>query len=224
MIQYLGERKIFSDNKPDSFDFWKPNKIYQDKVVIIIGGGPSHAKLNLSELNNVRFIAVNSSCRKIFPIATKNDILYFSDNSWQENRPELVQLWPGFVVTSNRNTKARLGLFVDYLDVSRLTEEMQVKSDYVQASSGHTAACLAAIMGARRLVLIGFECQAILGKTHGHDDYTQGDMLAFKERFLPGWTGLSFAFKQMEVEVINSTPNSLIKEFDFMPFEDAVRG
>lgn len=222
-IRYVGARQIVVDGNPTPVPFWVPDRSFAGEIVTIIGGGPSLATLDLDVLAGHRFIAVNSSCRKVRPIATAGDILYFSDNSWNENRPALAANWQGPVVTSNRNAKARLGDAVRRLDISALTETMRCMPDFVQASSGHSAACLAAIMGARRIVLVGFEGQTVGGRSHGHDDYAQHDLAAFVERYLPAWRVLAPALARMGAEVVNATPGSAIAEFPFVPLAEALR-
>ncbi len=221
-IRYVSERHIVIDDLPTPVPFWEPDQEFRDQTIVVLGGGPSHVGVDAILLRDFPFIAVNSSCRKVERLAKKGDILYFSDNSWAERYEELIRNWEGICVTSNRNTKARLGNLVNRLDLQNLTEFMQIKSDYVQASSGHTAVCLGVWLGAKKIILIGFECKEVNGRTHGHDDYVQGDLNAFRERFIPGWVGLSQRFRNLGVEVINSTPDSEIKEFRYLNFKEAL--
>lgn len=223
-MHYVGPRQIVIDNLPESetAPVWEPDLRFKDQVVAVIGGGPSHGNLDLEILRGHRFIAVNSSCRKVRPVATKDDMLYFSDNSWNENRPELVDTWPGFAVTSNRNAKMRLGTKVLRIDISELVKRFEVFPDWVYTSSGHASTVLAAALGARKLVLIGFESQVVGGRTHGHDDYYQHDVSAFSHRYLPAWEGLSLLFRRLNLEVVNSTPDSAILDFPFQPFAEAI--
>lgn len=221
-MRYVGERQIVIDENPTPVEFWDFEREKLGGRVIVLGGGPSHVEVDINLLVNIPLLAINSSCRKVEKIAKREDILYFSDNSWAEHYERLVRFWPGRVVSSNRNSKIRLGNLINYLDISRLTEIMQVRSDFVQASSGHSAVCLAACMGVRRIVLIGFEGKMVNGRTHGHDDYQMQDLSSFEERFLPGWRGLASKFKEMNIEIINSTPDSEIKEFKFLPLGEAL--
>ncbi len=182
------------------------------KPVVVIGGGPSHTLVAPSVLAGRRFIATNSSGVHFLPIATSDDILYFTDNSWSERWQHRIAEWPGKVVTANRNAAARLGL--EHIDVTALTEAMQAPPDYVQASSGHIAACLAALSGASRICLIGFDCVPY-GQTHGHGDYSDvgTNHQVFADRCLPGWSGLAAAFRRMSVDVVNCSPDSAIAAF-----------
>jgi hypothetical protein len=90
------------------------------------------------------------------------------------------------------------------------------------ASSGHLAATLAVLMGAVRLVLIGFECQVVDGRSHGHSDYPQRNDEVFEDRFLPGWNYLGPALLR-RADVINATPQSAIREFRHLPLAQALR-
>lgn len=222
-MRYVGPRHIVMDDNPTPVPFWHPDRSFDGMTVTLIGGGPSHAAADLDQLRGHRFIAVNSSCRKVRPIATPDDPLYFSDNSWNVNRPDLAADWPGPVITCNRHTKARLGDTVRRLDVMEITERFGAMVDHVQASSGHIAACLAALMGARRIVLLGFECQAVDGRTHGHNDYHQlDDLPTFTERFIPGWRGLAPVFLRMGVEVVNASPQSAVQCFPMATLAEAL--
>lgn len=221
-MRYVGERRIVIDGNPTPAPLWTPDRSMAGEAVVLIGGGPSLADLDIDVLRGHRFVAINSGCRKVRPIATDRDPLYFSDNSWAENRPELARGWPGPVITCNRNAKIRIGDAVRYIDVLALTMAMQVMSDRVQASSGHIAGCLMAEMGAVRLILVGFDCRLVNGRSHGHADYSHEDAAAFKERFLPGWRALAPAFAERGIEVINATPGSAIRDFPFMPLREAL--
>lgn len=223
-IRYVGPRHIVIDDRPTPVPFWEPDRSFEGLTVVIVGGGPSHADIDLDLLRGYRFIAVNSACRKVRPVATAADLLFFHDNSWAERFLDLIKDWPGPVVTSNRNAKARLGDLVRRIDMAAMAERLRAFPDYMGASSGHTGACLAAVMKAKRLVLIGFEGQAVNGRSHGHDDYQQHDLNAYAERFLPGWTGLASAFARLAVEIVNATPNSAIDVFPFASLAKALRG
>lgn len=220
-MRYVGPRHIVHDGTPLP-DYWEPDQSFQGETVAIIGGGPSLATFNLGLLKGHRFVATNSSCRRLAQIAAPDDILYFTDNSWAENRPELVDGWPGRAVTSNRNARIRIGSSVLWFDILELTTWAQTRPDYVQASSAHIAACLAARMGAARLVLIAMECREIGGRTHGHDDYRMQDLNPFTERFIPGWDALAAVFDRIGVAVVNATPGSAITAFPKAALADAL--
>jgi len=220
-MRYVGPRHYVIDGAPTPCPHWEPDQSLRDQVVAIVGSGPQLETFDLSLLKGRRFIVVNSGCRRLRSIATDQDILYFTDNAWNENRPELAKSWPGPVITANRNVKARLQDAVRYIDVIGLTAWMEAFPDHAQASSGHVAACLAARMGARKIVLVAFECQPAAGRTHGHADYTQSDLSAFTDRFIPGWVGLAKNFARKGVEVANATQGSAIPAYPVVDLAEA---
>lgn len=221
-MRYVGPRQVVIDDMPAPVPCWDLDRRYAGLTVVLVGGGPSHAVASLRALRHHCLIAINSACRRVRPIATAHDMLFFSDNSWAENRPFLLDDWPGPVVTSNRNTKARLGDAVHRIDITALTLAIGAAPDFVQASSGHTAACLAAIMGARRIVLTGFECRMVDGRSHGHHDYADHDTNHYRERFLPGWAVLAPVLAGMGVQVLNASPESAIPDFPIVPLAEAL--
>lgn len=209
-MRYVGVRQIVIDGAPTETPHWAPTRDFAGQTVAVIGSGPSLRATPLGVLRGTRFIAVNSACVPMREYATADDVLYFTDNAWNENRPSLAANWPGVVITANRNVKARLGAAVRYIDVTALSTRMAVRADYSQASSSHIAACLACDMGAVRVLLVGMDCRAVDGATHGIDNYPTCDPLLFTNRFLPGWAGLVAAFERRGTEVVNVTPDSAI--------------
>jgi len=221
-MRYVGPRHIVIDEAPAPVPFWEPDRALVGETVVIIGNGPSLMAASPAAIADVRFVAVNSACRWAASIATPADILYFTDNSWSENRPHLAAEWPGPVVTSNRNAKARLGAAVQYLDIIALTEWAEAPPDAVQASSGHSAAVLAARLGAVRVILLGFDGRRANGRSHWHDDYSEHDDAPYRERFIPGWRMLAPVFAAKGVELINATPGSAIDAVPFRPIGECV--
>lgn len=212
-MRYVGVRQIVIDGEPVETPHWTPARDFAGMTVAIVGSGPSLRATPLAALRGTRFIAVNSACVPMKPHATSDDILYFTDNAWNENRPTLAATWAGPVITANRNVKIRLGDKVRYIDVTALSTRMGVRADYSQASSSHIAACLACDMGAARILLVGMDCRSVNGASHGIDNYPTCDDLLFTNRFLPGWAGLVEAFARRGTEVVNVTPGSAIEAY-----------
>lgn len=146
-------------------------------------------------------------------VATPQDALYFTDNSWSVKWRHRIEEWPGVVITANGPASKRKG--IRKIDAQLLTEHMQVTPDASMASSGHIAACMAALGGATKICLIGFDCRAVGGATHGHCDYPASGEFIFGNRYLPAWRVLAGAFERMGVDVVNCTPGSAIAAFRF---------
>lgn len=220
-MRQIGPREWVNDGTPWP-EPWQWGGDYAGAVVVIVGNGPSLAGVSPAEVAGHHLIAINSACRWASPVAQATDVLFFHDNSWNENHPALADAWPGGIITSNRYAAARLAPRARRLDVTALTEAVRVHPDATHASSGHTAAALAAAMGARRVVLVGFDGRMRAGRSQWHDDYREPDDTVYRDRMLPGWVDLVPGLARIGCEVVNATPDSAIAAAPFLPLPAAL--
>lgn len=210
------------DGTPWKPEPWQWTREYEGRAVVIIGNGPSLASFSPDAVAGHPLIAINSACRWAQPVAQAADILFFHDNSWNENHPALADAWPGRIVTSNRYAAARLSPRALKLDVTELTLSLSADHGATHSSSGHSAAALAAAMGARRVVLLGFDGGMRAGRSQWHDDYREQDDAVYRERFVPGWNVLVPSLARVGCEVVNATPASSITAAPFMELAAAL--
>lgn len=172
-----------------------------DGRVFILGGGPSLDRATVDRLRGYHVIAINSVARWC-PWA---EVLVFSDWSWcRDNRP-LVDAWPGMIVTSSARAARVLP---DHLRVALVPPLPGM-------TSGHLAVDVAAELGAAEVVLLGFNCRTVAGRSHCHDDYAaQWSDTVYRERILPLWAGWRARMEAKGVRVINATRGSAIMEFE----------
>lgn len=223
-MRMIGPRHFLDDGIARFPEPWQWGREYAGETVVLLGNGPSLADVSPEAVRGRRLIAINSACRWAAPIATETDMLFFHDNSWNANHPALAAAWPGTVVTSNRYAAARLAPRALRLDVTALTEAVRVHPDATHASSGHTAAALAAAMGAHRVVLLGFDGGPRGGRAQWHDDYRETDICVYADRMLPGWRDLVPGLARIGCAVVNATPGSAIDAAPIMPLADALAG
>ncbi|WP_376993378.1 hypothetical protein [Azospirillum himalayense] len=186
--------------------------------VYAIGGGPSLRGFDFGRLRGRRVIACNAAGYSL-PWA---DVLLFHDNSFFETNRPLIDGWPGLAVTASRAAKAasdRL-LRVELVERPDFTVGQPVLK--LGASSGHTAVSLAIAMGARRVVLLGYDMRKVDGVTHWHDRYTVADD-PYSGVFRDGWRGFNVAALAVGVEVLNATPGSALDEFRRVNIDDILR-
>lgn len=220
-MRMVGPRHFVDDGTPFP-EAWQWGQDFAGMTVVVLGNGPSLADFTPDQVAGFRLIAINSACRWAAPAATADDMLFFHDNSWNANHPALAEAWPGVIVTSNRYAAARLAPHARRLDVTALTETVRIHPDATHASSGHTAAALAAAMGARRVVLLGFDGGPRNGRAQWHDDYRETDLHVYAERMLPGWADLVPGLERIGCEVINATPGSAIAAAPFLDLAAAL--
>lgn len=93
-------------------------------------------------------------------------------------------------------------------------------------NSGFQACNLAVLLGAKRIVLLGFDMHSgENGKIHWHGPHPEGMKNPSHHNF-SGWiarfTEAAQDFKDMGVEVINCTPGSAIRCFPMAKLEDVM--
>ncbi len=92
------------------------------------------------------------------------------------------------------------------------------------SNSGYQAIELATKLGAKRVVLLGYDMRADGGRSHWHDEPRQRDFADVAARsMLPHFASLVEPLKALGVEVVNATPGSAITCFPKASLEDALR-
>jgi hypothetical protein len=147
------------------------------------------------------------------------DILFFRDLSWFFGNRSIVDRWNGTVVSSTPSE-----FYPKKVKVVKTTHcnDFLVGGDIIKygRSSGHLALSLAINMGAKRCVLLGFDCRIVDGRSHFHDKPSNAIAITYKDDFLPAWAGWGEATQRAGVEVVNATSNSAILEFPYQPLAE----
>jgi hypothetical protein len=192
-----------------------------NKTVLILGGGPSlldlidtiEAKLPLGP--DYAIITINEAIY----LSLYSDILFFRDLSWFFGNRNIVDIWNGTVISSTPSS-----FYPKKVKVIKTThcEDFLISGGTIKygRTSGHLAVSLAINMGAKRCVLVGFDCRIVDGRSHFHDKPSNACGVLYKSDFLPAWNGWGEATRRVGVEVWNATPNSAILEFPYRPLSE----
>ena len=177
------------------------------ETVYIIGGGPSAGKHDLTKLRGV-VVAVNDSGRML-PDA---DVMFTADLHWVQRRLPLINSFLGDVVVA-------MPLHVNrYLAQCRAVpprcHRVPRRFDH---NSGEECLYWVADMGARRVVLVGFDL-ARPSHWHGGYDWVHRPAMSPEVQY-PKWVkDFANAAREMKargVEVLNANPQSAIQSFPF---------
>jgi hypothetical protein len=188
-------------------------------TVVCIGGGPS---LTVDDIEYVRgkvdaVVAVNDAY-KLAPWATALVALDGRWWKWQNGAAD----FEGLRITNDRSASVYPGVLIlkhagaDGID----TEPTQIRSG---GNSGFAAINVAVHLGARRVVLLGYDLQpGPNGERNFHDDHAVKGPQKFAQ-WLAHYNRLPAVLARLGVEVINCTPRTALTCFPQAPLRETLR-
>jgi hypothetical protein len=191
-----------------SYSFIVPE--WAGSTVFILGCGPSLIGFDSRSLYGQRVIAINDS----FELAPWADILYFCDKKWWDTRKHKVR---------DQFTGRRIVTLENQIDgVTRLrnTGDAGLETDPAGlrhgSNSGYQCINLAYHLGAKRIVLLGYDMQVIGNDLHWNQKQRpeRQDPAGFTQTLnimLMKFPSLVVPLQREGIEVINATPNSRLK-------------
>lgn len=192
--------------------------IWPGSTIAIIGGGPSVAQVNLDVLFKFRTIGVNHAFR-LGPV----DLCWFGDFGWYETNKNDLAKFAGLKATCCTQLPEENWPGIKRLRRSR--KQFGIESERSDAvawnhNSGASAINAAYHLGAKRVLLVGFDMKRVAGRTHYHNFYgpTPKEKKTY-DRHLKGFDQIAIDAMLLGLEIINCTPGSAITQFPFMPLE-----
>jgi len=174
---------------------------WQGETAFLLGGGASLTAEIAATVRGRKTIVMNSTAR----LAPWADVLLFVDWPWfRENRP-IVDYWAGNVVTISRRAARVLP------DKVQLLAPPITRTD--KLSAGHHAVDIALWLGVSRIVLLGYDCRLVDGRSHNHQDYSNRHEVLYTDWLLPAWEPYPARAAQRGAVVVNATPGSAIEVF-----------
>jgi hypothetical protein len=175
------------------------------KTIFLLAPGPSLTPEVVERVRGQTTMAIKHAAR----LAPWADFLFFADwEFFRDNRP-IVDTFEGRVLTISRKAHLRLRHKVELIEKGLPGRTI---------SSGHTAVDVAAGLGFKRVVLVGYDCRIVAGQSHCHDQYRRPAHL-YSDVHLPAWSGYQDRMRARSVEVINATLGSAIDVFPVAPLE-----
>ena len=151
------------------------------------------------------------------------DIVWFGDPSWYEWHYEWLKDFSGLKVHCSENRWNR-NPELKRLDRTKSRFGIETKPGFVcwNKSSGASAINLAYHLGAKRIILLGYDMRKIDGKKNWHQDHkTHQDLAPFK-RFLKPFLRIAEDLEKLGVECLNATEGSAINVFPFVKLEEVL--
>lgn len=169
-------------------------------------------------LHERRCIAVNNSYR----IAPWSEVVWFGDVKWFWWHEEELLATNMQIATCNehgaiRKHMGKLPQLTFYQRDHARPHGITTKQNYVSwnASSGASAINLAYHMGAKEIVLLGFDMRMVEGQKNWHNDHKEMLHKPF-QRHLKPFPAIYHDAKELNLKIYNATPDSAITVFPMM--------
>lgn len=190
----------------------------RDRLVVVAATGPSLSKqdLELARSRGAALVAVNDAYR----LASWADVLYACDPEWWDHHNG-AQAFSGERWTLDERAARRWRL--NYVASNRRGKGFDLSGAGIHTgdNSGFQAINLALLMGARRVVLLGFDMQATGGRRHWFGNHP-GAMN--KEHPYKVWLAAfdEAARLHPELDIINATRETALIAWPRMTIEEAL--
>jgi hypothetical protein len=209
--------------------YWHAPELWPGSLFVIIAGGPSLTDEQVAKATALRWngskarvIAINDGYRK----APAADVLYFCDDKWWTWHHKALASWGGLIVRLEGGKH-------DFGD-----KRIKVMRNYGREgfcdirdglmtgrNSGFQALNLAAHLGAKRIVLLGYDMRAELGgrvpKTHWFGDHPGGTSPDVYNQMRPLFATIAAPLADRGIEVFNCSPGSALTAFPRVCIDEA---
>jgi len=195
----------------------KIDKIWNDEVVYIIGGGPSLKDFDWNKLKGKKVIAIN----RAFQVLPEADVLYWTDSRFYRWFKNDIDSFKGLKVTC-RDAPGNPGDITVLKPTSNIV--IDLRPDYIATgnNSGFGAICLAAKLGAKRIYLLGYDMISKDKNTHWHSGYDVSHNHTIYTKMKAQFAVLPGELKKYNIEVFNANPKSTMDTFRRVTIEAAL--
>ena len=197
---------------------WKTVKIWPDSTVYILGGGPSLNITNLDLIKDKHVIGVNNA----YKLGDWVDVCWFSDTRWFTWHQEALRNFAGL----KAHCSAVKSPFVKRLLRSKNKLGIDKNPRYVcwNMHSGGSAINFAYHLGAKRVILLGFDMKKIdiseKLRSNWHEDHPSPDKKNPYNKFLESFSFIKKDADNLGLEILNATLDSAITDFKFVKLEE----
>lgn len=195
--------------KPPSPNFVTITPDWRGETVVCLGSGPSLTREDVDFVRGrARVIAVNST----YHLAPWADVVYACDGKWWRWHHERVS------ATGARKVSIVVPGLPKPRDVQLLRNtgttglELDPGGLRTGKNSGYQAINLAVHLGAMRILLLGYDCQATGGRTHWHRAHSWHQESEY-QKWVPLFRTLVEPLQRLGIEIINCSRETAIDAF-----------
>jgi len=194
--------------------------LWAGETVYIIGGGPSLKGFKWNLLSNKKTIAIN----KAIKYYNNPTALYWTDSRvFRWFRKEIMS-YSGlkYTITPNKDHNESIKLLKRGSKNGLSKQKNEVAHG---GNSGYAAINLAIHLGAKRIILLGYDMGNVGKESHFHDGYPVNTTSAtiYKDQFIPAFDLLKRDLNGSGIEILNASPSSNLNAFKKITIEEALR-
>lgn len=201
--------------------YWNVLPEWVGEVAYLLGCGPSLNRADVNRLQGHRVIAINDT----YQMAPWSEILYWCDEKWWlQHKEHIASTFRGRVIATLENQ-------IDGVRALRNAGPLGLSEDPGAicngSNSGYQAINLAVHLGAKRIVLLGYDMQVNGDRLHWQPRTDMQNVQSFQRTLqnvmLPKFESLREPLRRAGVEVVNCTVNSAMKIWPYRPLEQVLQ-
>lgn len=208
-------------------EYYSLPRMYDGQTVFVLGGGPSIKHLNMKLVKDRPVVGCNDAF-KLDPKGEWVDWLVFGDKRWFAWNREELALWPNRerVVCCVPQLLDGVAEAWPWLKVLRRDEArfgLSVEQDTVcwNRGTGGTAINVAYLLGAPRIVLLGFDMRVVDSEHNWHAYHQKEERpQIYQNSVRPFLKPMSDAMKVTGLQIANATPGSALDVFPIVRLEE----
>lgn len=206
-----------------------PGAIYSEAdVVFLAAGGPSLRDFDWKRLETKEVIAINKSLYT----CPKARVLWFSDDYFYDEHKEIIDSH-GAQYKCSAYADVYLRPYPPHIYTYKFDRMRGLQDGFTTINhgnnGGYAAICLAAKLGAKKLVLLGYDFKyGPNGESHWHEGHFFGGKKQFHRedalthKMLPCFDTLKWPLIEKRVTVYNASPDSNLLVWPRITHEEAL--
>lgn len=203
-------------------NFWTVPHIWDGDTVFIIGGGPSLIGFDASCILNRRVIAVNCAFK-----LGQFDAMFYGDPLFPNLFGQGLDEFAGLKITTRDEHLGRPGIRVVLRNGNAYGLSLKPDTLHWNLSSGACAINLAVLLGAGKIVLLGFDMHQVDGRNNFHTDYLNSDgshaAVGDYHRMASRFPAIAKDLEKLCIPCLNACPTSSLDCFPKVTIEEALQ-
>lgn len=187
-------------------------------ITACIGGGPSLTKDQVDYVRGKAFVIAINDAYRLAPWA---EVLYACDLKWWDWHYKETEGFKGVRITQDPAAKDKYPDLEYIRGAAKDGISLDPSVIHTGRNSGYQAVNLAVLLGAKKIILLGYDHRFPKNQAHWFGDHPDG-VRSWYIRWMPGWKIAAKQLERLDIEVINCTPGSALRVFKCRALKDAL--